>query len=212
MCHFISWIELNKEIYFLDDLKLNTKEGRKLLNAEYKDDILGHGAIRHYYPELGDRGKDYECEYFSSPDNFPGEIVEAIKKGLFRGFSVATGILTESAWAEYDKIERAAWAEYEEIEQSALAEKVKIGRPAWAEYGKITRAASAEYGKIRESALDEYKKIEQAAWAEYMKITRSAGAEYNKIKQAAWGEYLRITRAAFWDIAVQKKNRKRNWK
>ena len=212
MCHFISWIELNKKIYFLDDLKLNTKEGRELLKAEYKDDVLGHGAIRHYYPELGDRGKDYECEYFSSPDNFPGEIVEAIKKGLFRGFSVAPGILTEAALAEYEEIERPALAEYEKIERAALAEYSKIEQPALAEYRKIRDSAWAEYEEIREAAWAEYEKIRQAAWDEYGKIEQPAWAEYRKIRQAAGAEYKKIDQSAFWDIAVQKKNRKKNWK
>ena len=35
MCHFISWIEFNGSVYFLDDNKLNTKEGRQLLKTEY---------------------------------------------------------------------------------------------------------------------------------------------------------------------------------
>ena len=157
MCHFISWIDLNKKIYFLDDLKLNTKDGRKLLGVEYRDDILGHGAIRHYYPELKSKGKDYECDDFSSPDNFPIEIVEAVKKGLFRGFSVAPSILTKPARAEYEKIEKPARAEYQAIEKSALA-------------------------------------------------------EYGKIKKSAWAEYEETRQSSFWDIAVQKKNRAKNWK
>ena len=157
MCHFISWIEYKDEVYFLDDTKLNTKEGKELLKAEYKDDLLGHGAIRHYYPELKGMGRDCECTDFSSPKNFPDEIVGAIKKGLFRGFSVCVDILTKSAWAEYQKIEQLAYAEY--------------------------------------------KKIEQLAWA-----------EYKKIEQLAYAEYQKIQRPAFWDLAKQKKNRKRNWK
>ena len=126
MCHFISWIEYKDEVYFLDDTKLNTKEGKELLKAEYKDDLLGHGAIRHYYPELKGMGKDCECTDFSSTKNFPDEIVEAIKKGLFRGFSVYIDILTKQAYAEYKKIERAARAEYEKIQQPAYAEYRKI--------------------------------------------------------------------------------------
>ena len=52
MCHFISYIEYQDKVYFLDDIKLQTKEGQELLKLDYKDDLLGHGAIRHYYPEL----------------------------------------------------------------------------------------------------------------------------------------------------------------
>ena len=155
MCHFISWIEYKDEVYFLDDTKLNTKEGRELLKAEYKDDLLGHGAIRHYYPELKDMGIDCECTNFSSPKNFPDEIVEVIKKGLFRGFSVCVGILTKQAYAEYQKIQQQACAKYQKIQ---------------------------------------------------------AYAEYQKIQQPAYAEYKKIEQPAFWDLAKQKKNRKRNWK
>jgi len=223
MCHFISWIDLNKKIYFLDDLKLNTKDGRKLLGVEYRDDILGHGAIRHYYPELKSKGKDYECDDFSSPDNFPIEIVEAVKKGLFRGFSVAPSILTKPARAEYEKIEKparaeyqaiekSARAEYQAIEKSAMAEYGKIKKSAWAEYQAIEKSARAEYGKIKKSAWAEYQAIEKSAWAEYQAIEKSALAEYGKIKKSAWAEYEETRQSSFWDIAVQKKNRAKNWK
>ena len=100
MCEFMSWIEYQGKIYFLDDNKLNTKEGRELLqylgDRKYED-IPGHGAILHYYPELKHKGKDKECTDFSTPDNFPSKIVEAIKKGLFVNFGACPQILTASA-------------------------------------------------------------------------------------------------------------------
>ena len=201
MCHFISWIDLNGEIFFLDDIKLNTKEGRELLKDEFKDDILGHGAIRHYYPELGSRGKDCECVDFSSPKNFPAEIVKAVKRGLFQVFNVCPDILTSPALAEFIK-----------ISDTALAEYNKISDPAWAEYKKISDPAWAEFKKIRDPALAEYKKIRDPALAEYNKISDTAWAEYKKISDPAWAEYKKISNTAFWDLAMKKKNRKRNWK
>jgi hypothetical protein len=115
MCEFISYIEYNGEIFFLDDNKLNTKEGRELLKPDFKDDILGHGAIRHYYTELGTRGVYHECEDFSHPENFPPQIVSAIKKGLFVNFGICPQILNNPSWAEYKKIQGIALAEYKKI-------------------------------------------------------------------------------------------------
>ena len=167
MCQFISWIELEGEVFFLDDNKLNTKEGRELLKPDFVADILGHGAIRHYYPELKHYGVDKECSNFSTPDNFPDEVVEAIKKGLFEGFDICPDILTPSAWAEYDKIEKSASAEYDKIEKLAWAEYERIRKPAWAEYDKIRKSASAEYDKIRKPAfwkLARVKKNRKKIW------------------------------------------------
>ena len=45
-------------------------------------DLTGHGAIRYYYDNFKG-GIDKECEDFSSPDNFPSEIVQDIKLGKF---------------------------------------------------------------------------------------------------------------------------------
>ena len=163
MCPFISWIEHKDNVYFLDDSKLNTKQGKELLRPEYISDLLGHGAIRHFYSELGYKGIDKECENFTTPNNFPHEIVSAIKKGKFINFGICLNILTQPARAEYEKINQPARAEYEKIKQ-----------PAWAEYEKITQSAWAEYGKITQSAWAEYEKIKQPAWAEYEKIKQSA--------------------------------------
>jgi len=203
MCHFISWIEYRD---------VNTKEGKKLLKDEYKDDLLGHGAIRHYYPELKGMGKDCECTGFSSPKNFPDEIVKAIKRGLFRGFSVCDNILTKQAFAEYEKIKQPAFAEYKKIKQQAFAEYKKIKQPAFAEYEKIKQPAWAKYKKIEQQACAEYKNIQQQACAEYKKIQQQAWAKYKKIVQPAFAEYEKIKQSAFWGLAKQKKNRKRNWK
>ena len=157
MCDFISWIEHQGDIYFLTNQELNTKEGRELkeyLGTAFYDDIKGHGAIDRYWGLKG-KGVHKECTDFSTPDNFPPVIVEAIKKGLFEGIGAAEGILTPTAWAEYKKVQQPAMAEYEKVQQ-----------PAWAEYEKVEQAAWAEYEKAIQAAMAEYKKVQQAAfWA-----------------------------------------------
>ena len=81
MCNFISWIEHGGRIYFLQSKDLNGKVFAKFKreNAGWKDDIVGHGAIRFFYPELGNAGKNRECGDFSKSSNFPAEIQSAIR-------------------------------------------------------------------------------------------------------------------------------------
>ena len=148
MCEFISYIEKNGEVLFLtgDDV-FNTKRGKQLQkHCKSADDLTGHGAIRWYFG-IDDKplegGKERECTDFSSPANFPKPIVKAIKAGLMAGFKDGTPqeLLTNPAWAEYEKITNTAWAEYEKITNTALAEYEKIKNPALAEYEKITNTA-----------------------------------------------------------------------
>jgi hypothetical protein len=109
----------------------NTKEGKELQKyCGNNRDYIGHGAIRHYFGNFTG-GIEHEYTDFSSPDNFPKEIVEAIKAGQFRGLGIDEGLLTKKAWAEYNKIEQPARAEYEKIRQSARAEYDKIKQSAF---------------------------------------------------------------------------------
>jgi len=218
MCDLFSWIDLDGKIYFLDDNKLNTKEGRellKLLMPMFEDDLLGHGAIRYYYPELKERGKDYEYTDFSSPDNFPDEIVEAIKSGIFRNFGVCPEILTESASGKYEKIRQPAREEYEKIVQPAWEKYNERTQPAWEKYEKIVQPAKKEYEKIRQPAFKEYEKIRQpafenyekrvqftckkTAWEEYEKVVQPVREEYEKIRNTLWEKYDKIRLPAFKD-------------
>jgi len=223
MCEFVSWVEYNDEIYFLQNKDLGTKEGELLLRPEVIDDLCGHGAIRSYYPELKNKGANKECVNFSSPANFPAEIVEGIKTGVLSRIGICLEVLTikgraeyekikQPAMAEYRKIEQSAWAEYRKIKQSARAEYEKIEQSAWAEYEKIEQPAMAECRKIEQPAMAGYRKIEQPAWAEYEKIEQSAIAEYEKIEQSAMAEYRKIKQSAFSKLVSQKKYRIKAWK
>ena len=103
MCEFVSWVEHEDKLYYLTANLLNTKEGRALkkhLGTAYAEDIKGHGAIEHYF---GIKGKHCECTDFSSPNNFPAEIVKAMKSGAFRGIGIpdASQVLTMKVYADY---------------------------------------------------------------------------------------------------------------
>jgi hypothetical protein len=164
MCEFVSWIEYNKRVYFLDDNNIQDRlEEYKKYNKDWREDIKGHGAITWFYPELVGKGKDKECAS-THPKDYPKEIVEAIKEGRLTLIGHNINLLSTKGKKEYEKIEQTAWEEYEKIKQ-----------PAW-----------EEYHKIEQTALEEYRKIKQTAWEEYEKIIQTALEEYRKIEQPAF--------------------------
>jgi len=143
MCEFVSWIEKDGKLYYLKAKQVfETTRGKQLQKwCGNSDDYVGHGAIRYYYGFSESVGNDHEGTDFSSPDNFPAEIVKAIKAGEFRGLAVAEKLLSQPALAEYEKVRQSAWAEYKKIRQSAWAEYEKVRQSAWAEYEKVEQSA-----------------------------------------------------------------------
>ena len=131
MCKPISWIEYQNKNYYITNKDLNTKEGKELIKyIGNKDDIQGHGAVRHYYPELKGKGIEQEVNDFSTPKNFPPEIVKDLLKGnfseVFTDFSDMLVMLNDEGRAEYEKIRQSALAEYEKIKQSAFWKVFKV--------------------------------------------------------------------------------------
>ena len=136
MCNFVSWKDVNGKLYYLTGADKTTKEGRSLIKEkyfgnEYHEDIKGHGAVSIYWGIPYNTGKNMECTNFSSPDNFPKEIVEAIKRGAFCGIGYHLDLLNDKGKAEYKKIKQPALAEYKKIQQLALAEYKKIKQDAF---------------------------------------------------------------------------------
>ena len=237
MCDFLSWTEYKGKLFYLTNFELNTRDGknlRKKLGKNFNEEIKGHGAIKEYFGLPHGRCKDFECTDFSSSINFPPEIAERLKQGLFSQIGKNTDLLTQPALDEYKKITQPAWNEYKKITQPALDEYKKITQPAWNKYEKIkqsawnkykkitqsawnkykkiTQSALDKYNKIKQSALDEYKKIEQPAWNEYKKIEQPAWNKYEKIKQSALDEYNKIEQSTFWKLFTDPKNRIKSWR
>ena len=124
MCEFLSWIELpNGELRYISNYELNTREGQRLkksLGPDFRNEIVGHGAIKEFFGLRNHAGKDRECFDFSDPNNFPKEIIRKIKKGEFSQIGICTDLLTPIAWEEYNKIEQTAWEEYDKIKRAAF--------------------------------------------------------------------------------------------
>ena len=115
MCNFISWIEYKGINYFIEDSDLETKQGKKLLAEGYKDDIEGHGAIQHYYPELLGKGKHHECEDFTTPNKFPKEIAKALVSGRLSRIGLTLDVLNKEGKIEYEKVRQPARQEYVKV-------------------------------------------------------------------------------------------------
>jgi hypothetical protein len=163
MCHFPSWILKEKIVYFLTDKDLATKEGKLLDPA----DIAGHGAIEQYYGIKG--GTHEECEDLSSPNNFPKEIVQAIKDGWMCEFNpnALKVVLTPTAQKKYLEIEQPALKKYQEIQESAWEKYLEIQQSAWEKYLEIKQSAQKKYLEIDQSAHKKYLEIEQPAEKKY---------------------------------------------
>ena len=146
MCNFISWIEHDGRIYFLENKDLKGKkfaEFKTMNGDQWQSDIVGHGAIRFFYPELGDAGKNVECEDFSKPSNFPEEIQSAIRGNRMSKFGVRPeGLLSKKALKDYLAIRQSALKDYEAIEQ-----------PVWKDYEAIKQSAWKDYEAIQQSAF-----------------------------------------------------------
>jgi hypothetical protein len=193
MCEFVSWKELpDGSLRYLTKHDLVTKEGRalrKYLGSKFDEDIKGHGAIAHYY-QLGKLGVNKEYSDFSSPKNFPAEIVNAIKNGDFEGIGIAEGILTRKANADY------------EAKRDALNADYKAKRaPLDADYEAKWAPLDADY-KAKWASL----------YADYEAKRAPLDADYEAKRDALYADYEAKWDALFWRIAKDPKNRRKEWR
>ena len=158
MCEFVSWVEHGDKLYYLTANLLNTKEGRALkkhLGSQYDNDIKGHGALEHYF---GIKGKHHECTDFSSPKNFPDEIIKAMKAGAFRGIGIpdASQVLTKKAYADYESKRDALDADYLSKHAPLYADYLSKRAPLYADYESKRAPLYADYLSKRASLDADY--------------------------------------------------------
>ncbi len=193
MCEFISWIEKDGAVLFLTWNDLFTGERGRETREFYQDrhDWVGHGAIRFYYKLLENAGRNRECTDFSTPDNFPAEIVAAIRRGAMMDLAEPPEkLLCDTAWAKYANVCEAAWAKY-----------AKVCEAAWAKYAKVYKAGRAKYAKVCEAGRAEFTNLREAAWAEHVKI-----------RCAALAEYETKCNTTFWNLFSNPKKRSVKWR
>jgi hypothetical protein len=236
MCEFVSWVEHENKLYYLTANLLNTKEGRalkKYLGAKYYEDIQGHGAIERYF---GIKGNHHEFDDFSSPKNFPKEIVEAMKAGAFRGIGIpdASLVLTKKAYADYQSKRDALYADYQSKRAPLDADYESKCAPLYADYESKRASLYADYLSKRapldadylskRAPLDadyeskcaplyaDYLSKRDALYADYESKRASLDADYLPKRDALYADYLSKRDDLFWDIFMDKKNRAKAWK
>jgi len=171
MSRFISWIEVGAgNIKFLTGRDIFESDRGQLLQARTAArHLVGHGSIRFYYRLRNDYGTNRECTDFSSPDNFPPDIVDAIRAGAFRGLGTPRGLLSQSAWEIYHEVEVSSLADYMQAERILLAEYRQLERPVsavehqetqaaeWKEHQTVTKSFFWDLFAILENRADAWK-------------------------------------------------------
>jgi hypothetical protein len=196
MCNFLSWIEKGDQILFLTyDQIYNTPRGeilRKSVGSEKSADLYGHNAIRKYY-DLPDGGKEKECEDFYTPSNFPGVIVDAIKKGKFGGLAAPRGLLLPALYADYEAKLKPLYADYEA--------KCK---PLYADYQAKLKPLDADYEAKRNALYADYEAKRKPLYADYQAKLKPLDADYQAKRKPLYAE--------FWKLFSIKKNRAVAWR
>jgi hypothetical protein len=164
MCEFVSWIEHEGNIYYLNDDCLRDKKGRELkkhLGKQYNEDIKGHGAIRYYYDI-----KDYvgiNKEYTGTDlKEYPVEILNDIKRCKFKKIGFNINFLTQPAWEKYKAMKQPAREKYEAVEQQA-----------WEKYYAVRQQAWEKYKAVIQPAWEKYEAVEQQVFWDIFKIKKN---------------------------------------
>src|SRR4030042_6729462 len=147
MCEFLSWIEEDGKVFYLTPKQIfNTTRGKALQKfCESQDDYVGHGAIRHYYHIAQNDGNNRECVDFSTPDDFPAVLVEAIKAGKFRGFNEQPAKLLP------DQIDKAYREQVDQIDKAYREQVDQIDKAYQEQRDTIDKAYREQRDKIHKT-------------------------------------------------------------
>jgi len=214
MCEFVSWVETaDGKIWFLDDDKLKTKKGQGLIEwTKCNSDLRGHGAIRHYFKLANHDGTDRECTDFTSPDNFPPEIVSAIKAGKMRGFNAQPeGLLTASTYKVYQESRASAYKIYEEALDSADRVYQETIVSVEKVYQETRTSADRVYQETIASAYWVYREAIASADRVYQETIASANKVLQEATAPAYEVYQETIASAYWDLFADPKNRNPKW-
>jgi len=209
MCNRYSWIEAGKDgvVWFLTGEDIyNTSYGKELQQySQREEDYIGHGAIHLYYglPFIpGLKNHEKECSDFSTPDNFPDEIVSAIKSGKMRKLGFDKNLLemlSKRALKSMSEIIEARDAYIEAENTYIKARRVFIKASEACDEASEASEASEVYAKAYEAYIEANKNCDKAD-----KNYDKAVEVYNKACKAHNDN--------FWDIFAIKNNRKKCWR
>lgn len=87
----MSWVTYDGHLYYLTANILNCREGRELMRREgehFLTDSQGHGIILEFYGLPHVQKNHHVCHDFTSPENFPLEIAESLRRGSQAGIGL----------------------------------------------------------------------------------------------------------------------------
>jgi hypothetical protein len=222
MCEFISWKEIKTktgtEILFLthDDI-YNTSRGLELQKHTTKDDFVGHGAIAFYYQIDANKGTNKECTDFSTPDNFPPEIVAALKSGRMWGMVnfFPKGLLRAPLYADYEAKCDTLYADYKTKRAPLDADYEAKRAPLDADYEAKRDTLYADYEAKSDTLYADYKAKRDTLYADYK--TKRAPLDFDyEAKRAPLDADYKAKRTPLddetWGLFIDTKNRADAWK
>jgi len=148
MCQFVSWVERRGKVYFLTSEQLESERGQKWIQEQKvsPDDLCGHGTIRLWYRIDAGDGRDKECTDFSTTDNFPTPIAEAVKAGKFSSFPVPKGLLRwpldkdyeakrnaldKDYWTKHNALDEDYWTKHNALDKNYWTKRNALGDDYW---------------------------------------------------------------------------------
>ena len=123
----------------------------------WKNKKLGTMAVHCHHESMNEEINEPAINRITYILNHKPLKEQALRLRLFRP-------VTNTAWAEYQKVKNPALAEYEKVTNTALAEYEKVTNPAWAEYEKVKNPALAEYLKVINKAHNLICKTKDCPW------------------------------------------------
>jgi len=217
MCEFISWIEVDDlyskgtKLFYLTNSDLDTKEGRKLLKSDFINDIDGHGAIRHYYPELKSIGLNRECENFSTQKNFPPEIATAFKNGKLSMIGYKTNVLTKEVRKKFNKFEAACQKEYETKLEAFDEEMSEKRNEALTTYNRRLETYDKRHSRKTKKDRNLRSKYEVKQDSIYEKVCDRCDNLYQKFEEQESLDLSMAIASHFSSIIRIQSNRNRYW-
>lgn len=181
ICEFVSWIEHNGKVLFLNDARMKEKEQQMKVKYPDKSERQGHGAIRWYYGLLDNQGVNKECTDFIKLNNFPPIITKAIKTGKMTYGTVQQGLLLDAIYAKRQPERDTIYAK-RQPEQDAIYTKWQQERDAiYTKWQPELDAINAKWQQERDALNTKWQPEWDAINAKYWKLFRNP-----KNRQPQW--------------------------
>jgi hypothetical protein len=205
MCKLISWIEKNYKNYFLTGKQVYespTGEALKKWSSNIEEDKTGHGAIRFYYELEG--GRERECTNFSTPDNFPADIVLAIKNGEMRGMGTAKGLLLPALDEDYQAKRKPLYEDYQ-AKRKPLDEDYQAKRNALdGDYQAKRKPLDEDYQAKCKPLDEDYQAKCKPLYEDYQAKRKPLDEDYQAKCKPLYDK--------FWDLFADPANRAEAWR